>query len=162
MAVTLCLAAPLNSKLVLTCWFIIRNLFYDLRSWPTLKRSSFQFVNILLLLTSALVIVIFLAFLAFWINDLEGFHRNGFSMCVLTISKDDSVSSALSELLLGILFLFINEKILSSLAFEWGIVMMHQATFASKSKFLIITTRGLQGCKIRPKVINAIYIIFIL
>ena len=101
------LSALLNSKLVLMCWFIIRNLFYDLRSRPTLQKEQLPACNMLLLLTFVLLIVYFHSFFGLWINDSEWFHRNRFLMCILMINKDDSVSSAWSELLLGILSLSI-------------------------------------------------------
>ena len=45
-------------------------------------------------------------------------------MCVLTVISDESVPSRPSELLLEVLFLLINENILSSPALECGIVII--------------------------------------
>ena len=76
-------------------------------------------------LAFVLLVVCLSSLLALFINVSEGFHFSGSSM---TISNDDRVLSACRELLLGVLFLFINEKMHFSLAFECGIIMMHCAT----------------------------------
>ncbi len=49
-------------------------------------------------------------------------------MWVLTKISDERVPPILSELRLGVLFLFIRENILSSPAFEWGMVITTLAT----------------------------------
>ena len=54
-------------------------------------------------------------------------------MWVFTAISEERVSSSFNELLVGVLFLFIREKILSSPAFECGIVIMASATLKSKS-----------------------------
>ena len=58
----------------------------------------------------------------------DGFQVSGSLMSVLTRISDERVPSILSELRLGVLFLFIRENILSSPAFEWGMVITTSAT----------------------------------
>ena len=49
-------------------------------------------------------------------------------MWVFTAISEERVPSSFNELLVGVLFLFIREKILSSPAFECGIVITASAT----------------------------------
>ena len=59
-------------------------------------------------------------------------------MCVFIVISDERVPSGLKELLLGVLFLFINENILSSPAFECGIVIITSATLNSRSNSKVL------------------------
>ena len=54
-------------------------------------------------------------------------------MWVFTVISEERVPPSFKELLLGVLFLLIKEKILSSPALEWGIVMTASATWKSRS-----------------------------
>ena len=64
---------------------------------------------------------------------LVGSHCSGFSMCVFNVIIEERVPLSLSELLLGVLFLLMREKILSSPAFECGIVITTSATLKRRS-----------------------------
>ena len=54
-------------------------------------------------------------------------------MCVFNVIIEERVPLSLSELLLGVLFLLMREKILSSPAFECGIVITTSATLKRRS-----------------------------
>ena len=62
------------------------------------------------------------ALFAFSTTDFYGCQVRGSSICVFRTINDDSVPSRCKELLLGVLFLAMYEKICSSLALEGGIV----------------------------------------
>ena len=60
----------------------------------------------------------YVAFFAFSSIFCEGCHCKGSSICVLTVMIEDNVPVMSKDALLGVLFLFIKEKILSSPALE--------------------------------------------
>ena len=64
----------------------------------------------------------------------DGFQVSGSLMWDLTRISDERVPSILSELRLGVLFLFIRKNILSSPAFEWGMVITTPDPLLPKGK----------------------------
>ena len=68
-------------------------------------------------------------------------------MCVLTVISDESVPSRPSELLLEVLFLLINENILSSPALECGMVIITLATLNKRSNSQVFVPGFLKSFK---------------
>ena len=78
----------------------------------------------------------FVDFFAFSMRDIDGCQFRGSWMWVFTTIKDESVPLSSRELRLGFLFLFMRENILSSPAFECGMVITAATWKRRSSEFV--------------------------